>query len=392
MHVYVVASSEHGPSKIGISVNPEKRLRALQTSSPHRLSFHHLEHVSDGRAALAVERAALRALSSLRSDAGNEWHELPPREAAIAVRSAASAAAILTDGSASLSELGRRAALCWLKEIEDRRAAYDDDGEDSITLDDIRSPDVLEIMAGVCRPPSARFSFNDYLLLFDEGMWHRAARERLGERLPSGRSFGPYLRSDAYLEKRGIKEGRRVAERRIEWCNGRDLSAAEVTELTAVWNTYAPLYNHLENTDPCIPAHGVDDQIDGVDVYVLIGDERRGDRQRIIFQHEDFLAVLVPQRAQQLYSLEARGLSKLHPIGRAPAAGFVAPIMRSEVWERPLLPWLREAPVERDRSLSGFLASPEKRYPETEGRKPIDHGQTLAAVKYELPIVELSGF
>jgi hypothetical protein len=392
MHVYVIAASDFGPSKIGVSINPEKRLRTLQTSSPHRLSFHHLERVGNARAALAVERAALRALLSLRSDAGNEWHELPPREAAIAVRSAASAAAILSDGSASLSELSRAAALCWLKEVEDLRATYDDEGEGSITLDDIRSPDVLELMAGACRPPAVRFSFNDYLLMFDEGAWHRAAREQLGERLPSGRNFGPYLRADDYLEERGVKEGRRVAERRIEWCHGRDLTSAEVSELTAVWNAYAPLYNLLENTDPYIPAHGIDDRIDDVDVYVLIGDESRGDRQRVIFHHADFLAVLAPQRAQHLYSLEARGLSRLYPIGRVPVAGFVAPIIRGDIWERPLLlSWLRQALTDRDRSLARFLGNPTKRYPELNGRRPIEYGQALAAVKCELPIVDLTG-
>ncbi len=41
--IYVIAASVEGPCKIGLSQNPDKRLRQLQTGHPERLYLHHSE-------------------------------------------------------------------------------------------------------------------------------------------------------------------------------------------------------------------------------------------------------------------------------------------------------------------------------------------------------------
>ena len=43
--MYVIGSSEHGPCKLGISVNPDRRVNQLQTGHAARLHVYHQEPV-----------------------------------------------------------------------------------------------------------------------------------------------------------------------------------------------------------------------------------------------------------------------------------------------------------------------------------------------------------
>lgn len=71
MHIYVIAASEHGPSKIGIARNPERRLKGLQTGSDRPLTLFHQEPL--GFSAAAVEKAIHRQLAAKRTAGGTEW-------------------------------------------------------------------------------------------------------------------------------------------------------------------------------------------------------------------------------------------------------------------------------------------------------------------------------
>jgi predicted GIY-YIG superfamily endonuclease len=44
-YIYVIAAKEEGPSKVGFSNNPERRLRQLQTGYPEPLAIYHTEEV-----------------------------------------------------------------------------------------------------------------------------------------------------------------------------------------------------------------------------------------------------------------------------------------------------------------------------------------------------------
>lgn len=46
-YVYVIASSDNGPVKIGVSNNPQKRLKTLQTGHPLELFLKHVEETSE---------------------------------------------------------------------------------------------------------------------------------------------------------------------------------------------------------------------------------------------------------------------------------------------------------------------------------------------------------
>ncbi len=82
--VYVIAG-DHGLTKIGISENPEGRLRTLQTGSAHHL---HIAHVVDVPAASALEiEQEAHALLANRRKSG-EWFSVSPNLAIAAVHGA----------------------------------------------------------------------------------------------------------------------------------------------------------------------------------------------------------------------------------------------------------------------------------------------------------------
>lgn len=85
--VYVI-SGDHGRQKIGISDNPRKRIRELQTGSPYQLRFEFVGETED-RSAGAVEVEAHFMLAQHKSPGGDEWFTVPPDVAVTAVMAAA---------------------------------------------------------------------------------------------------------------------------------------------------------------------------------------------------------------------------------------------------------------------------------------------------------------
>jgi len=79
---YVVAHAPCGPCKAGITNNPRRRLRELQTGSPKKLKIWLCVRIPGG--AQEVERKVHTALKPLRME--GEWFDLTVEEAVVAVR------------------------------------------------------------------------------------------------------------------------------------------------------------------------------------------------------------------------------------------------------------------------------------------------------------------
>lgn len=58
-YLYVIASSVHGPCKLGFSVDPLRRLKQLQTGHSETLQLFHTEEISSDKA-LLMEQAVHR--------------------------------------------------------------------------------------------------------------------------------------------------------------------------------------------------------------------------------------------------------------------------------------------------------------------------------------------
>jgi hypothetical protein len=82
-YIYVIASSPDGPSKIGISIHPEKRVRQLQTGRDDLLKLFHKEPISIERAQL-TERIVHRENRHLRLK--GEWFAMPVEHAIQEIR------------------------------------------------------------------------------------------------------------------------------------------------------------------------------------------------------------------------------------------------------------------------------------------------------------------
>lgn len=76
--LYVIAASEIGPVKLGLSIQPEKRVRQLQTGSALPLKIFHTEEIDD--ALVKAAESALHRLLSHRRLKG-EWFDLTVEQA-----------------------------------------------------------------------------------------------------------------------------------------------------------------------------------------------------------------------------------------------------------------------------------------------------------------------
>jgi hypothetical protein len=380
MHVYVIAASAEGPSKIGLAADPRKRLKDLQTANACHLRLHASEPI--GIAAEAVERAVHRIMRRRRCPGGSEWFDVTPDEAHAAIRRAAAAAGALLDERATFHDVHWRETKRWLEQWPDN---YEDEEEfaAAIAATEPISPATL-VALSLDPPASARLGFNDYLLTWTDGMWLRWSFERMGQRLPAGRKLEPYLDADDLLDERNIRDGRDIADRWIEWSVGRDLRRDEVRALVGVWDQFAPIYARIERDGPQWATAGIDDQVDDVRLLALSGDRVRGEGDYAVFIHPHFRAVLVPRRPLDLFP-ESRALRTL--AGEA-LEGFVAPWMPVDIWMRPFLPWIDQAPGRRDASLACFLANPAKRFPK---QRPYDGSRRTASVWAGLPSIDEAG-
>lgn len=76
--LYVIAAREQGPTKLGISDDPARRLKQLQTGHPETLMIFHKEAV-DAPLAYYLERNLHKSISHRRLR--GEWFDLAVAEA-----------------------------------------------------------------------------------------------------------------------------------------------------------------------------------------------------------------------------------------------------------------------------------------------------------------------
>jgi hypothetical protein len=365
MYLYVVAGSDDGPCKVGVSAHPQSRLTAIQTGNPAQLSLRHVERI--GVAAPLVERMVHRALARRKSDAHNEWYEVRPDEAKLVIRAAAAAAPVLTDEQATLFDLRMRFAVNWTVEVENYTDFCREQNEyEPDDLEQMRPPGVLAQFAISVSPPRLRrFNFNSYLNTFADGMWIRYALRRMNLRQPAGLSLIPYFGVYNFLEE-NYNHDIDIACRWIEWSASRELRTQEIRRLASIWDDFA---NYSNSFDPYRDDYvgigkilGISNIIENVRLYGQTGDRSKHDKDCIVFEHKEFRAVLVPNRTIDLapgddWSVERLRLPRLDG---ASLSGFITPVIAYEAHRRPFIPGLREAPERRDDALAQFLNTPAK--------------------------------
>lgn len=86
MFLYVICESENASSvKIGVSANPDRRVKQLQTGHEAKLSVFHRETV-DSKKAKPLETLVHRALAHKKIR--GEWFALSPQDAALEIKHA----------------------------------------------------------------------------------------------------------------------------------------------------------------------------------------------------------------------------------------------------------------------------------------------------------------
>jgi hypothetical protein len=114
MYLYIIAGSDEGPCKVGISNRPENRLSAVQSGNPNPLALRYVEHV--GFHAPLIERAMHLALTPRRCAAANEWFQMRPEDAHRVFRIITAASDILLSQTVTINHSYNEQALSWVKE------------------------------------------------------------------------------------------------------------------------------------------------------------------------------------------------------------------------------------------------------------------------------------
>jgi hypothetical protein len=80
-NIYVISSINHnnGPVKIGISDNPDKRVKQLQTAFPEKLEIKYIEPFTTKIKARTFEKYLHKDISHLKSH--GEWFSITVQEA-----------------------------------------------------------------------------------------------------------------------------------------------------------------------------------------------------------------------------------------------------------------------------------------------------------------------
>jgi hypothetical protein len=78
--LYVIGAHSGGPMKLGISADPNQRVRQLQTGHADRLRVYHTEPVPEDMA-LVFEKLLHRDVGHLRRRGGKEWFDLTVEQA-----------------------------------------------------------------------------------------------------------------------------------------------------------------------------------------------------------------------------------------------------------------------------------------------------------------------
>lgn len=132
---------------------------------------------------------------------------------------------------------------------------------------------------------------------------------------------------------------------------------------------------------------GIHDHVDDVHLFSLGGDPRYKDPECLVFWHDDFRAVVIPEKPIELYDITWGAIVKLFPLEGVKASGFIAPPLPRDIWVRPIMPWLKSAIERRDTALSKFASNPDKRFPTTAKRER-QNGDGLTHIRISLPCTD----
>lgn len=372
MHVYVIAASEDGPTKVGCGGNPKKRLASLQTGNPEPLNVFHVERT--GYFSAAVEREVHRILAPTRSiNGGKEWFSIKPAEAKIVVQVVARAFELIHDRSKSWMDLSTQPFLLWLRlRGEWRDFCNENDLEPTDKFDDLDCVCAQGILAQSLIPGlSVGLTFSDFLFSYNDGVLIHWAFGQLGERPPRENRLASYVRAYALLEERGMTGSgyyyvsRDPKVRWLEWNTARKLTADEVRCFIDLWNDFVDKHNATMARRLPLTSRVQD----GVHLRILESEQNGEPATRLMFSRDEFRAIVKIPQGISLTENGSVGTSyavfdeKLTRLENVAAHGFVSVNVTDEVLMSPILPWLESAANTRDRSLKEFLMQPSDFFP-----------------------------
>lgn len=356
-HLYIIATSEDGPCKIGRSRPDIRRLPALQSGNPQPLEQYETfplrsnSSLAERLAHWVMEDYKCRDVPKQR-----EWFNVTVRQAAYVLKDIVRSIRAVDQDDVIVN----RATLQYVGDSNAESQEYWDwhDENNGGDCPDFELPGPYLIKALTEEPAQKhRFTFREWLATVPEGYPFLDMEVEDYETRPRSnfndlKSLLPTIR---YLKKKGAGQGLYFSEAWLSWCYGRDTERLENEMLAAVWNQFAPHWNRVNDNGFGISEKGVDDTVNGVRFFGIPPNERWGHGSYLYFNHVDFSVILRLPRGATPFDEEVRSWEKLKEVSLSDLKGFITPNL-SRIWDNPFDRHVRRTRERLNLAFAEFIA------------------------------------
>jgi Meiotically up-regulated gene 113 len=366
-YLYIIAATNDGPCKIGRARDVQKRLGQLQTGNPQKLRI--IETFKLRGSSLLAESLCHWVLEKHKTPSLTEWFDVDANEAKLVVKTITRKVAAVNKDDVILQDVHGECDLADNDDLDEFKSLYRDEDDDDFEDGKIRNflrMDMLsafEVKALMVTPDSARrFMFNDFARSYPVG--HPKTKIDSDEGYPGtiAKVFKQLLPSIEYLNEKNVSSSFFFVSPWMFWSFGRDTTDEETKNLVQIWNDFVPHWNRIANDGPNEPERGVDDKVDGVELYTVPSNEKLGHGSYLGFENESFRITLkLPPKTSGLEddsSFWGTG-RKVSGLG---VVGHVAPCNPGYLCQ-PFDTAFAEARIKMDRELASWLSLNEHQYP-----------------------------
>jgi Meiotically up-regulated gene 113 len=301
-HLYIIATNEDGPCKIGKSRPNVNRLASLQTGNPEQIREYGTYKLRSGSS--LAERLAHGVMEDHKRTAvlgQREWFDVTVRQAKYVLRDLTRKVAAVDKDDVVVSNAFIECALDGVGEYQAYSDWHDENNDGDCPKFEI--PDVYLIKALSEEPTHKHdLSFREFLATFREGYpfneWNQNEYTDESRPTPNFKNLKSLLPTIKHLTKLKADDRLDYPLAWLRWCYGRDIGWHECEKLVSLWNDFGTHFNVINGNQQLIPEYGIDDTVNGVRFYGIAANEHLGHGAYLYFKHRDFRAILKLSKGQ----------------------------------------------------------------------------------------------
>jgi Meiotically up-regulated gene 113 len=366
-YLYIIAATNDGPCKIGKALDVQKRLGQIQTGNPQKLRI--VETFKLRGSSLLAESLCHWVLEKHKTPSLTEWFDVDTNEAKLVVKTITRKVAAVNKDDVILQDVHGECMLADIDDWHEFKSFYvdeDDDDFDDRKIRDFPRMDMIstfEVKALMLAPDcTRRFTFNDFARSYAVGYPKIKIGSDEGYPGTTAKVFKQLLPSIEYLDEKGLSSSISYVDPWIFWSHGRDATGEETKNLVQIWNDFVPHWNRIPDDGLSEPERGVDDKVDGVELYTVPSNAELGHGSYICFENESFRITLkLPPKIFAIeddFSFWGTG----RKVSATGVVGHVAPC-NPDYLHLPFDTAFAEAILKMDADLKNWLSLDEHKYP-----------------------------